>query len=137
LQQNRRELCRLLWRLWSPNWQFGEATYERSAASFDSPDFVAVVIQSYRHRFGYAAGDPALEPIERRLAAQPPIVVPTVVLHGAGDGVHPPAGSEAHGRHFTGFYRRRVIPVVGHNLPQEAPAAMVEAVREVLSDGRA
>jgi pimeloyl-ACP methyl ester carboxylesterase len=137
LQQNRRDLCRLLWRLWSPNWQFGDARYERSAASFDNPDFVAVVIQSYRHRFGYAAGDPALEPIERRLAAQPPIVVPTVVLHGAGDGVHPPAGSEAHGRHFTGFYRRRVIPVVGHNLPQEAPAAVVEAVREVLSDGRA
>jgi pimeloyl-ACP methyl ester carboxylesterase len=133
LQENRRGLCRLLWRLWSPNWRFDDAIYERSAASFDNPDFVAVVIQSYRHRFGYAAGDPALESIERRLGAQPPITVPTVVLHGAGDGVHPPEGSEAHARHFTGPYRRLVIPVVGHNLPQEAPAAVVEAVRELLS----
>jgi pimeloyl-ACP methyl ester carboxylesterase len=133
LQENRRELCRLLWRLWSPNWRFDDTIYERSAASFDNPDFVAVVIQSYRHRFGYAAGDPALESIERRLAAQPPITVPTVVLHGAGDGVHPPEGSAAHACHFTGPYRRLVIPVVGHNLPQEAPAAVVEAVRELLS----
>src|SRR5882672_10658831 len=77
LQANRRPLCRLLWQLWSPNWRFDDATFERSAASFDNPDFVEVVIQSYRHRFGYAAGDPAFEPTERLLAAQPKIAVPT------------------------------------------------------------
>src|SRR5712692_7125300 len=93
LQANRRPLCRLLWQLWSPNWRFDDATFERSAASFDNPDFVEVVIQSYRHRFGYAAGDPAFEPTERLLAAQPTIPVPTIVLHGAGDGVGPPEGS--------------------------------------------
>lgn len=136
LQENRRELCRLLWRLWSPSWRFDDEIYQRSAVSFDNPDFVAVVIQSYRHRFGYAAGDPAFEAIERRLAAQPPITVPTVVLHGAGDGVHPPEGSAAHVRHFTGSYTRRVIPVVGHNLPQEAPAAVVAAVRELVSSDK-
>jgi pimeloyl-ACP methyl ester carboxylesterase len=137
LQENRRALCRLLWQLWSPSWQFDDATFERSAASFDNPDFVATVIQSYRHRFGYATGDPALEAIEQRLVAQPAITVPTIVLHGAGDGVHPPEGSAAHGRHFTGPYRRVVIPVIGHNIPQEAPALVVEAVRELIAAGAA
>ena len=73
LTANRRELCKLLWRLWSPNWKFDDATYERTAKSFDNPDFVDIVIHSYRHRFGYAPGDPAFEPLERRLASQPPI----------------------------------------------------------------
>src|SRR5216684_8717919 len=86
LRANRRALGRLLWQLWSPNWQFDDATFDRSAPSFDNPDFVDVVIQSYRHRFGYAAGDPALESIERQLVAQPAITVPTIVLHGEADG---------------------------------------------------
>src|SRR5262249_56301184 len=73
LTQNRRELCKLLWRLWSPNWRFDDATFERSAAAFDNPDFVDVVIHSYRHRFMLAPGDPALEPTELRLAALPKI----------------------------------------------------------------
>ncbi len=133
LRANRRELCRLLWQLWSPNWQFDEATYERTAASFDNPDFVDVVLQSYRHRFGYAAGDPAFEATERRLEAQPPIAVPTIVLHGDCDGVHPSEGSATDARFFTGPYTRRVIPVIGHNVPQEAPAAMVDAIRELIS----
>jgi pimeloyl-ACP methyl ester carboxylesterase len=133
LTANRRELCRLLWRLWSPNWTFDAAAYERSAASFDNPDFVDVVIQSYRHRFGYAAGDPAVEPIERKLAAQPPIGVPTIVLHGEGDGVTPVETSGPHARFFTGPYRHRAIPVAGHNLPQEAPGAVTEAVLDLLS----
>src|SRR5262249_41930084 len=75
LTANRRDVCRLLWRLWSPTWRFDEATFERSAASFDNADFVDVVIQSYRHRYGYAPGDPAMEAIEQRLAAQPRISV--------------------------------------------------------------
>lgn len=128
LAANRGALCKLLWRLWSPNWAFDDATYARSAASFDNPDFVDVVIQSYRHRFGYAAGDPAYDAIEARLEAQPPIPVPTVSLHGEGDGVSPPDNSAGHARHFTGPYRRALVPVAGHNIPQEAPAIWAEAV---------
>ena len=132
LEQNRRALCRYIWQIWSPDWTFDDATYEGSAVSFDNPDFVAVTIQSYRHRFGYAAGDPALEPIEQRLAAQPAIAVPTIVLHGASSGIQPPAGSEAHARLFTGPYQRRVLPKIGHNLPQEAPLAVADAVLELV-----
>jgi pimeloyl-ACP methyl ester carboxylesterase len=131
LEQNRRVLCRYIWQIWSPDWAFDDATYEKSAVSFDNPDFVAVTIQSYRHRFGYAAGDPALEPIEQRLAAQPAITVPTIVLHGASSGIQPPAGSEAHARLFTGPHQRRVLPKIGHNLPQEAPLVVADAVLEL------
>jgi pimeloyl-ACP methyl ester carboxylesterase len=131
LTQNRCELCKLLWRLWSPNWRFDDATYERTAASFDNPDFVPVVIHSYRHRFGLVPGDPAVEDTERRLIAQPPIGVPTVALDGGGDGVMAPGGSERHARFFTGKYERRVIPLVGHNLPQEAPREFAQAVLAV------
>ena len=131
LEQNRRALCRYIWQIWSPDWAFDDATYEKSAVSFDNPDFVAVTIQSYRHRFGYAAGDPALEPIEQRLAAQPAITVPAIVLHGASSGIQPPAGSEAHGRLFAGPYQRHVLPKIGHNLPQEAPLVVADAVLEL------
>jgi pimeloyl-ACP methyl ester carboxylesterase len=131
LEQNRRALCRYIWQIWSPDWAFDDATYEKSAISFDNPDFVAVTIQSYRHRFGYAAGDPALEPIEGRLATQPAITVPTIVLHGASSGIQPPAGSEAHARLFSGPYQRRVLPKIGHNLPQEAPIVVADAVLEL------
>jgi pimeloyl-ACP methyl ester carboxylesterase len=128
LERNRRELCRLLWRMWSPTWRFDDATYERSAAAFDNPDFVPVVIHSYRHRFGLVAGDPALEDTERRLAAQPAITVPTIVLHGHDNGVNPVRGSERHDRHFSAAYQRRVVPAAGHNLPQEVPAEFAGAV---------
>src|SRR5215468_2630760 len=128
LTQHRRELGKLLWQLWSPNWKFDDATYDRTAASFDNPDFVAVVIQSYRHRFALAPGDPAVEEIEVRLAAQPRIAVPTIVLHGEGDGVSPPSASASHQRFFTGSYERRLVPSVGHNLPQEAPREFAEAI---------
>jgi pimeloyl-ACP methyl ester carboxylesterase len=135
LEQNRRALCRYIWQIWSPNWAFDDATYDRSAASFDNPDFVAVTIQSYRHRFGYAAGDPALEPIEQRLAAQPKITVPTIVLHGDASGIQPAAGSEQHQRFFAGPYQRRVLPRIGHNLPQEAPHAVADAILELVHAG--
>ncbi len=128
LEQNRRELSRLLWKLWSPNWRFDDATFERTAASFDNPDFVAVVIHSYRHRFGLVPGDPAVEDIERRLAAQPRITVPSIALDGGGDGVMPLGGSQRHDRFFAAQYERRVIPLVGHNLPQEAPQEFAAAV---------
>jgi pimeloyl-ACP methyl ester carboxylesterase len=132
LQANRREFCRLIWRLWSPNWKFDDATFERTAASFDNPDFVDVTIQSYRHRFKYAAGDPALEPIEQRLAAQPTIPVPTISLNGEANGVGPPERSAGHARFFTGPYQRKVIPVAGHNLPQEVPSVVAGAALELI-----
>jgi pimeloyl-ACP methyl ester carboxylesterase len=131
LAANRRLLCRLLWGLWSPNWRFDDATYERTAVSFDNPDFVAVVIQSYRHRYGLAPGDPSLDAIEDRLASLPRITVPTIVLHGACDGVSLPESSAGHAPSFTGPYQRRVVPVAGHFLPQEAPGAVIEALSEL------
>jgi pimeloyl-ACP methyl ester carboxylesterase len=131
LQENRRDICRLLWQLWSPNWRFDDATFEATARSFDNLDFVAVTIQSYRHRYANAPGDPALEPFEHRLAQQPPITVPTIVLHGACDGVGPAAQSEHHARHFIAGYERRVVPVAGHFLSRETPDAVVQAVREL------
>jgi pimeloyl-ACP methyl ester carboxylesterase len=133
LQANRRDVCRLLWRLWSPNWQFDAETFERTAASFDNPDFVDVVIQSYRHRYAYAAGDPAFADTEARLAPQPPITVPTIVLHGEADGVQPPASSAQHAHKFTGFYERRLVPVAGHNLPQEVPDVVCKATLDLLA----
>ena len=132
LETNRRALAHLLWRLWSPPWNFDDATFARSAASFDNPDFVAVTIQSYRHRYGYAPGDPALEPIETRLAAQPKIAVPTIALQGENDGVQPPEAATAQDGHFTGPFTRRVIPGVGHNPPQEAPQIFAAAVLELI-----
>jgi pimeloyl-ACP methyl ester carboxylesterase len=128
LGRYRRELARLLWTLWSPTWRFDDATFERTAASFDNPDFVEVVIHSYRHRFGLAPGDPAVEASEERLARQPVITVPTVVLHGADNGVAPVQSSEGHARQFVGRYERRLVPRVGHNVPQEAPAEFASAV---------
>ena len=131
LTANRGRLCRLLWQLWSPNYRFDDATYEKTAVSFDNPDFVAVVIHSYRHRYGNAPGDPRYAEVETRLGCLPSIAVPTIVLHGAADGVAPAAGSEDHARYFAGPYRRRVIPMAGHFLPREAPGAVVAAVQEL------
>jgi pimeloyl-ACP methyl ester carboxylesterase len=132
LARHRHEFCKLLWHLWSPSWSFDEATYARTAASFDNPDFVEVVIHSYRVRYALVPGDPSVEETERRLAAQPPITVPTLVLHGHDNGVSPVASSERHTRFFKGPYERRVIPGVGHNLPQEAPAEFAAAVLALL-----
>ena len=133
LAADRRAFCRLLWRLWSPSWVFDDVTFERTAASFDNPDFVDVVVQSYRHRFGLAPGDPALAGVERRLAGQPAITVPTVALHGDDDGVSPASQSERDARHFTGPYTRQVVPGAGHNLPQEAPGSFALAVLGLLN----
>jgi len=132
LEQHRRAFCKLLWRLWSPTWRFTDATYDQSAPSFDNPDFVAVVIHSYRHRYGLVPGDPAVEDTERRLVTQPSIDTPTIVLHGADDGVTPAEGSAGHDRFFNGPYERRVIPETGHNLPQEAPEVFSAAILALL-----
>lgn len=91
-----------------------------------------MVIHSYRHRFGLVRGDPVLEKTEHRLTAQPPIAVPTIVLHGSENGVVPATDSENHHRFFTAAYERRVIPMIGHNLPQEAPHDFAAAVLSVV-----
>lgn len=128
LAANRGALCELLWRLWSPTWRYDVATYAATAPSFDNPDFVDVVIHSYRHRFGGIPGDPAVAEVEARLARQPAIGVPSIVLQGRDDGVDPPAAADEDAPHFTGPYAREILPGVGHNLPQEAPEAFAAAV---------
>jgi len=131
LTQNRREIARLLWRLWSPNWNFDEATFAATAESFDNPDYVDITVNSYCHRYGNAPGHPAFDDLERRLAVQPPITVPTIVLHGAADGVSPPEHSAGNAKYFTGRYERRVIPVAGHFLSRETPDVAAQAIREL------
>ncbi len=128
LAANRHGLCKLLWKQWSPTWRFDDATYERTAASFDNPDFVDVAVHSYRHRYGYAAGDPRYASIEARLATKPPIPVPTIALHGTEDGVTPPALNDANESRFAARYERRTLQGIGHDIPQEAPAAFAQAV---------
>jgi pimeloyl-ACP methyl ester carboxylesterase len=132
LTKNRRDVCRLLWKLWSPEWQFDEATFERSAASFDNPDFVDVVIQSYRHRYGYGPGDPALAGVDAELARQPKITVPTINLHGDHDGVGPMPARDGQAKFFSASYERRVLPRIGHNVPQEAPVETAAALRDLM-----
>jgi pimeloyl-ACP methyl ester carboxylesterase len=132
LDRNRRAVTRLLWKLWSPTWAFDDATFERSAIAFDNPDFVDVVIHSYRHRFGLVPGDPAYAGIEHRLAAQPAIGVPTITFDGADDGVRPAADAAAHAHRFTGPRSHRVVPGVGHNMPQEVPRVFADAVLELV-----
>jgi pimeloyl-ACP methyl ester carboxylesterase len=133
LTANRREFCELLWALWSPSWVEGPSLYGNTAPSFDNPDFVEVVIHSYRHRFMYAPGDPALESIEQALVQPPPISVPSISLCGADDGVGPPPVEDDDLGRFSGFYQRRILPGVGHNMPQEAPQATLAAIFELLS----
>ncbi|MEM6676341.1 MAG: alpha/beta hydrolase [Pseudomonadota bacterium] len=126
LEENRRALTHYLWRLWSPDWAFDEATFERSAQAFDNPDFVAVVTHSYRVRHGLVDGDPAHAEIEAALIAQPPIGVASITLDGASDGVNP--GTAQHASHFTGPHEHRVLPATGHNIPQERPLEFARAI---------
>jgi pimeloyl-ACP methyl ester carboxylesterase len=133
LAANRREIAKILWKQWSPNWHFDEATFERTASAFDNPDYVDVVIHSYRHRYGLAEGDPRYADLERRLAAQPIIAAPTITLDGDADGVNPATDGTAHAAKFSRRLAHRVIPHAGHNLPQEEPEAFVAAVMDVMT----
>jgi pimeloyl-ACP methyl ester carboxylesterase len=132
LAANRRDIARILWTQWSPNWDFDDATFARTAVAHENPDYVDVVIHSYRHRFGLADGDPRHADIQRRLAALPPITVPAVTLDGDADGVAPATDGSAQAAKFTARRAHRVIPRAGHNLPQEAPDAFVAAVMELV-----
>ncbi|HEY4044059.1 MAG TPA: alpha/beta hydrolase [Rhodopila sp.] len=128
LTANRVEIARLLWHLWSPHLAFDEATIRATAESFANPDFVGVTIQSYRHRYGNAPGDPAYDDLEARLARLPAIAVPTIVLHGADDGVAPPELSIPRDRLFNRLIERRQIPRAGHFLSREDPDEVTAAV---------
>jgi pimeloyl-ACP methyl ester carboxylesterase len=132
LAANRREIAGILWQQWSPNWHFDDATFDRTAVAFDNPDYVDVVIHSYRHRYGLADGDPRYADLEHRLAAQPVITVPTITLDGDADGVNPATDGSAHAAKFSRRLAHRIIPHAGHNLPQEEPEAFAAAVMDVI-----
>jgi pimeloyl-ACP methyl ester carboxylesterase len=132
LAANRREIARILWRQWSPNWHFDQATFDRTALAHDNPDYVDIVIHSYRHRFARAEGDPQYADLQRRLAALPLITVPAITLDGDADGVIPATDGTATAAKFSGRRDHRVIPRAGHNLPQEEPQAFAAAVMELI-----
>jgi pimeloyl-ACP methyl ester carboxylesterase len=130
-EKYRREFNKLIWQLASPKWAFDDATFARSAAAFDNPDHVAIVIHNYRWRIGLAAGEPHYDDLEARLAAAPAIAVPAITLEGDANGA-PHADASAYAGKFTGKYEHRIISGgVGHNLPQEAPQAFAQAVIDV------
>jgi pimeloyl-ACP methyl ester carboxylesterase len=132
LAANRRGITKILWEQWSPNWPFDEACLERTAVAHDNPDYVDVVIHSYRHRFGLADGDPRYADIQQRLAALPSIAVPAITLDGDGDGVSPATDGRSSAARFTGRRVHRVVPRAGHNLPQEEPEAFAAVVMELI-----
>jgi len=132
LAADRRGITRILWEQWSPNWHFDEAMLERTSIAHDNPDYVDIVIHSYRHRYGLAEGDPSYADIQHRLATLPPITVPAITLDGDADGVARVTDGSPSAAKFTGRRIHRVIPGAGHNLPQEEPEAFAAAVMEVV-----
>jgi pimeloyl-ACP methyl ester carboxylesterase len=132
LAVNRRAIARILWRQWSPNWDFDDATFARTAAAHDNLDYVEVVIHSYRHRFGLADGDPQYAGLQQRLATLPVIAVRAITLDGEADGVTPATDGSASAAKFTARREHRVIERAGHNLPQEEPEAFAEAVLRLI-----
>jgi pimeloyl-ACP methyl ester carboxylesterase len=133
-EQNRQAFAKLIWRTASPEWRFDDATFDRSAASFDNPDHVAIVIHNYRWRLGLAAGDAQYAELEEQLATGPVITVPAITLEGDANGApHPDPG--AYAAKFSGSYSHRTVQGgVGHNLPQEAPAPFADAVLTVAAE---
>ena len=133
-EKYRREFSKLIWQLASPKWDFDEATFDRSAAAFDNPDHVSIVIHNYRWRLGLAEGEPKYDDLEVRLAKFPTIAVPTITLEGDANGAPHPDPS-AYAKKFSGRYEHRLITGgVGHNLPQEAPQAFAQAVVDVAAE---
>jgi pimeloyl-ACP methyl ester carboxylesterase len=133
LERNRRSICRLLWETWSPTWHFTDDAFERTAASFDNPDFVDVVIHSYRHRNLNAPGEPRFAAVERQLAERPKITAPSIVLYGADDGLGPPpTDTPAERAPFTALVARQVVSGAGHFMPREKPDVVSAAMLELL-----
>ncbi|WP_206044552.1 alpha/beta fold hydrolase [Gemmatimonas groenlandica] len=133
LQANRRALAETLWRRNSPTWVFSDKTLDRHAAAFENPDYVDVVIHSYRHRLGLADGYSAYASLEKQLTSLPQISVPTITMDGDADGVVPATDGSAQAKHFTGRRWHRVVRGVGHNLPEEAPDDFAAAVWDIAS----
>jgi len=130
-EKYRHDFAKLIWQIASPKWKFDNATFERSAASFNNPDHVSIVIHNYRWRLGLAEGEPKYDDLEKRLAAFPVITVPTITLQGDADGAPRPDAS-SYAKKFSGKYSHRIIKGgIGHNLPQEAPHAFARAVVDV------
>jgi pimeloyl-ACP methyl ester carboxylesterase len=130
-EKYRHDFARLIWQLASPKWDFDEATFERSAAAFDNPDHVSIVIHNYRWRLGLAEGEPQYDALEQRLAKAPVISVPTITLEGDANGA-PHLDASAYASKFSGRYEHRVVTGgIGHNLPQEAPQAFAQAIVDV------
>jgi pimeloyl-ACP methyl ester carboxylesterase len=127
--KNRREFNKLIWKLASPRWEFDDATFDRSAAAFDHPDHVAIVIHNYRWRLSLAAGDAKLDALEAKLAAAPSIGVPSITIGSDFDGAN--ADGKAYAHRFTGKYAHRVFSGIGHNVPQEAPKEFAQAILDV------
>ena len=129
--QNRHDFAKLIWQIASPQWDFDDATFDRSATSFDNPDHVDIVIHNYRWRLGVAEGEPHYDELEKRLAEGPVIGVPTITLEGDANGAPHPEAS-AYAKKFSGPYAHRVVTGgIGHNLPQEAPDAFASAILEL------
>jgi pimeloyl-ACP methyl ester carboxylesterase len=127
----RHDFAKLIWQLASPKWNFDDATFDRSAASFDNPDHVSIVIHNYRWRLALAEGEPKYYDLDRRLAESPVITVPTITLEGDANGA-PHLDASAYAKKFSGKYSHRIITGgIGHNLPQEAPQAFAQAVVDV------
>ena len=131
LAANRREIARTIWQRNSPNWAFDEDTLDRHARAFENPDYVDIVIHSYRHRLGLAPGCADYDDVERRLASLPSISVAAITLDGKADGVVPATDGRASVGKFTGSRSHRIVDGVGHNLPEEAPRAFADAVGEL------
>jgi pimeloyl-ACP methyl ester carboxylesterase len=134
LAANRRSLCKFLWQTWSPGWHFSDEEYNRTASSFDNPDFVDVVIHSYRHRNGGAAGEERFQEMEKQLAKRPKIAAPSILLYGATDPLARPGPdvTPAERAVFPALVARRVIADAGHFLPREKPEAVSAALLELL-----
>jgi pimeloyl-ACP methyl ester carboxylesterase len=130
-EKYRRDFARLIWTIASPKWEFTDAVFDRTAAAFDNPDHVSIVINNYRWRIGLAQGEPQYDELERRLATGPSIAVPAITLEGDANGA-PHLESAVYAPKFTGSYSHRLISGgIGHNLPQEAPQAFAQAVQDV------
>src|SRR6266536_2379774 len=128
VEHDRPALCRHRWRLWAPSWKFTAEAFDETASAWDNPDWLAVTVHSYTHRWGGTPGDPAYEELEAKLARNPPIQVPTIVLHGSDDGATLVTASEDKDQFFTAGYERRVLEGVGHFVPRGAPSPAAKSI---------
>jgi pimeloyl-ACP methyl ester carboxylesterase len=133
LRNDRLNFTRHLWTVWNPNWRISDEEFSATAASFENPDWADIVLHSYRVRWGLAPTDPAYQAIETKLAAEPTIIVPTLVIHGGSDPCNDPSTSQGKEHFFAGPYQRLVLDRVGHFPQREAPKAVAEATTRFLT----